>query len=145
LETKKVEELYSFKTMRRLLYQAWIVILKEVSNAVPIHYLSFPSSWIQFADSLYQVHKNETEETGLIEVAESFILFEEFMETRKMLVIAKIKPTSATKLFPGEGTRWCILYGLYELLRRGQHLQPFNGAYWESCLRSLTINETLLH
>jgi hypothetical protein len=85
LESKEVEELYSFKTMLRMLYQAGIVILKEVSSASLIPYLSFPSSWIQFTGSLYQVQKNETEEASLIEVAECLILFEKFIKSRKML------------------------------------------------------------
>jgi hypothetical protein len=75
-----------------MLYQAEIVILKEVSNAVPIPYSSFPSSWIQFTVSLHHVQKNETEKACLIEVAECLILFEEFIETRKMLVTSKINP-----------------------------------------------------
>jgi seryl-tRNA(Sec) selenium transferase len=37
-ETKEIEELYSFKTMVRMLYQAGIVISKEVSNAASIPY-----------------------------------------------------------------------------------------------------------
>jgi hypothetical protein len=57
------------------LYQAGIVILKAVRNAVPIPYLSFPSSWIQFGRSLYQAQKNELEEADLIEVAECLIFF----------------------------------------------------------------------
>jgi hypothetical protein len=59
LETKEVEELYSFKTMLSMLYQAGIVILKKVSSATLIPYLSFPSSWIQFTGSMYQLRKKE--------------------------------------------------------------------------------------
>jgi hypothetical protein len=104
LETKEVEDLYSFMTMLRMLYQVGIVILKKVSNAAPIHYLSFLSSWIQFAGSLYEVQKKGTEEAGLIEIAECLILFEEFIKTRKILGITNIKPTSATNPSPEEGT-----------------------------------------
>jgi hypothetical protein len=59
-----------------MLYQAGIVILKKVSSAALIPYLSFLTSWTQFTGSLYQVQKNETEEASLIEVAECLILFE---------------------------------------------------------------------
>jgi hypothetical protein len=69
-----------------MLYQAGIVILKEVSNAASIPYLSFQSSWIQFTDSLYQVQKNESGEASLIDVAERLILFEDFIKRREMLV-----------------------------------------------------------
>jgi hypothetical protein len=48
LESKNLEELYSFKTMLRMLYQAGIIILRQTKNAVVIPYLNFPSSWIQF-------------------------------------------------------------------------------------------------
>jgi hypothetical protein len=41
LETNKLEELYSFKTMLRMLYQAGIIILRQPENAVVIPHVSF--------------------------------------------------------------------------------------------------------
>jgi hypothetical protein len=48
LEHKEVDDLYSFKTLLRMLYQSGLVILRKVSSVASITYLSFPSSWIQF-------------------------------------------------------------------------------------------------
>jgi hypothetical protein len=101
-----------------MLYRAGIVILKKVSNAPLIPYLTFPSSRIQFAGSLYQVQKKGTEETGLIEVAECVILLEEFIKTRKILVTSNINPTNGTNPSPEEGASWCLLHGLNDLPRR---------------------------
>jgi hypothetical protein len=104
LKTKKLEELYSIKTMLRMLYQAGIIMLRQTEEAVGIHYLSFPFSWMKFTGSLSQNQKDKSEEAGLIEVAECFILFEEFIKSRKILVTSPKKPTSSANPSPGEGT-----------------------------------------
>jgi hypothetical protein len=57
LEFKKLEELYSFKTMIRMLYEAGIMILRQREGAGMIPYLSFPSSRIEFTGSLSRLKK----------------------------------------------------------------------------------------
>jgi hypothetical protein len=102
LESKNLEELYSFKTMLRMLYQAGIIILRQTKNAVVIPYLNFSFSWIQFTESLCQSQNDESEEASLIEVAECFILFEEFIKSRKMLVTSR-EIHSCSQPFPWGG------------------------------------------
>jgi hypothetical protein len=92
LESKGIEELYSFKAMLRMLYQAGVVILREVSIVPSIPFLSFSSSWIQFTGSLQQAQKKVTEEASLIELAECLILFEEFIKSMKILVTSRKPP-----------------------------------------------------
>jgi hypothetical protein len=104
LESNMIEEIYSFKTMLRMLYQAGVIILRQTESAVVIPHVSFPCSWIEFTRSSGQNQKEESEEASLIEVAECFISSEEFIKPRKMLVTSRIRPTSTASPYAGEGT-----------------------------------------
>jgi hypothetical protein len=101
---KKLEEIYSFKTMLRMLYQAGVIILKEVEERIEIPVVSFPNSWKRFAGLMEGEIKEESEEAVLIAVVECLILFEEYIKSRRMLVTSRLKPTRATNPSPGEGT-----------------------------------------
>jgi hypothetical protein len=46
---EKLEEIYSFKTMLRVLYQAGIIMLKEIEDKIRIPEICFPVSWVGFA------------------------------------------------------------------------------------------------
>jgi hypothetical protein len=143
VETNKIEEIYSFKAMLRILYQSGVIILKKFEEAATIPKIEFLSTWILVAGQLISKEENkECEEASLIEVAECLILFEESIKWRRMLETSRLKPTSATSPSSGEGTQWCILHPTtLETPRRWQRLRPFNGAKWESCLRSLTVTK----
>jgi hypothetical protein len=96
VECDKLEEIYSFKTMLRMLYQLGFIILKEFDDAVNIPKFIFSSSWVQFAGLSNWKENTESEEASLIDVAECLILFEEFIKSRIMLVASRLKLTSAT-------------------------------------------------
>jgi hypothetical protein len=98
-----LEEIYSFKTILRMLYQAGIIILKE-EEKVEIPVVSFPNSWKRLPGPVEGEIKEEFEEAVLIAVVECLILFEEYIKRRRMLVTSQLKPTSATNPSPGEGT-----------------------------------------
>jgi hypothetical protein len=87
VETNKLEEIYSFKTMLRMLYQSGVIILKKFEEAAAIVKVEFTSTWIQFVGLIKDEKENiESEEASLIEVAECLILFEEFIKSSRMLV-----------------------------------------------------------
>jgi hypothetical protein len=86
-----------------MLYQTGIVILRQTENAVVIPHVSFHCSWIEFAGSLSQNQEEEFEEASLIEVAECFILFEEFIKSRKMLATSRENPHECSQPFLRRG------------------------------------------
>jgi hypothetical protein len=103
-ELRKLEDLYSFKTMIRVLYQAGIIILREAAERVEIPMVSFPKLWYEFAGLVKEENEEEPEGAVLIAVVECFILFEEYIKTRRMLVTSRLKPTRATNPSPEGGT-----------------------------------------
>jgi hypothetical protein len=100
---KKLEEIYSFKTMLRMLYQAGIIILREAVEKVELPIARFPKVWYEFARQWKKEHEKEPEGAVLIADVECFILFEEYIKTKRMLVTSRLKPTRATNPSPERG------------------------------------------
>jgi hypothetical protein len=100
LESYNIENIYSFRTMLRILYQSGLVICPQNTAAVKIPIITFLSSRIEFASSYNQNQDNEAEETDLIEAAECLILFEEFINKRNTSVTSHSIRTYAAYLHP---------------------------------------------
>jgi hypothetical protein len=96
-----MEEIYSFKTMLRMLYQAGIVILEDAVEELELQVIKFPRIWYDFAGERVENVEIEPEDSVNTLIIVCMTLFEEFMNTRKMLVTSKIIPTRATNPSPG--------------------------------------------
>jgi hypothetical protein len=97
--------MYLFKNILRMLYQLGVVICPQNTAVVEIQVITFPSSWIEFTSSSNQNQDNKAEETGLIEVAECLILFEEFIHNMNISVTSYSTSTCVTDSSRGEGLK----------------------------------------
>jgi hypothetical protein len=124
-EPNDLEEIYSFKTMLRMLFQSGIIILKEVNDRIELPEIMFPNSWVKFAGRAEEKIREESEEVVQCGVVGCLILFEEFIKSRRMLVTSRLEPTHATSSPPERDLVVPMHPTNITTPRRGQRLRPF--------------------